>query len=250
MKKLEVPARRQRSQEKNPVSISKMNKNKLTIILILLLSILFLCKEAEPSGSLNLSPSEKSYLLKTARNAIKAQFNETSKSSQVNISKSKSNISETERLKKIRCGVFITLEKWGKVRGCRGTLEPARINIINEVRHNAVAASMGDSRYPPFIQGSIDHCRISITIVEGLVPAKSLLSIKKSDGIVLRKGNNVGVVLPYEGSDPLVRLKWAYLKAGLEEPSPEDINDLTGVFILKGDRFADGELSTTCRPAL
>ena len=209
------------------------------IILITLCFILFICQPIFPDNSLNFTPTEQKYLLSLARQSIKDHLE--GKKPDFTLA-GKFNLSSDHRLFKMRHGVFVTLDKWGTVRGCRGTLEPAQTDMAHEVAHNAVAAAMGDRRFPPLKPGGIDHCRISITVVRELIPVKTVSDIPRSDGIVVRQDGRVGVVLPYEGSDPVVRLGWAYKKAGLPEPSPaelNELNELTDVYVMKGDRFAD-----------
>lgn len=211
-------------------SIQKMS------ILIMFCFIFFFYNTAYSNNSLNFTPTEQKYLLALARQSIKAHL----KGKKLDFTLvGKFNLPSDHRLFKMRHGVFVTLDKWGTVRGCRGTLEPAQTDMAHEVAHNAVAAAMGDSRFAPLKPGGIDHCRISITVVKELIPVKTVSDIPRSDGIVVRQDGRVGVVLPYEGSDPAVRLGWAYKKAGLPEPLPAELNELTDVYVMKGDRFAD-----------
>ncbi len=212
--------------------------NILIFIFISMCFLLFLYKPVFPDVFLNFTPTEQKYLLSLARHSIKAHLE--GKKPDFSLA-GKYNLPSDHRLFKIRHGVFVTLDKWGTVRGCRGTLEPAQTDMAHEVAHNAVAAAMGDSRFPPLKPGGIDHCRISITVVRELIPVKTVSDIPGTDGIVVRQDGRVGVVLPYEGSDPLTRLGWAYKKAGLPEPSPWELNELTDVYVMKGERFVDNK---------
>lgn len=214
----------------------KVNVKVIIILLTILNYALISGNIAFPEDSINFTTTEQKYLLALARHSIKAHLE--GKKPDFTIG-GKYSFPSNHRLFTARNGVFVTLDKWGTVRGCRGTLEPAQADLAREVAHNAVAAAMGDKRFPPLRPGGINHCRISITVVKELIPVKTAAGIPKSDGIVLRKGDCVGVVLPYEGSDPFVRLGWAYKKAGLPEPSHDELNELTDVYVMKAERMAE-----------
>lgn len=204
--------------------------------LVTLCLILLSFQPVISDNSLNLTPAEQKYLLALARQSIKAHLQ--GKKPDFTLG-GKYSFPSNHRLFTARYAVFVTLDKWGTVRGCRGTLEPAQADVAHEVAHNAVGAAMGDRRFPPLRPGGIDHCRISITVMKELIPVKTVSGIPKSDGIVVRKEGRTGVVLPYEGSDPAVRLGWAYKKAGLPEPAPGELNDLSDVYVIKGERFVE-----------
>jgi len=46
-----------------------------------------------------------------------------------------------------KAGVFVTIEKEGKLRGCIGTYLPTKENIADEIIHNAIAAATEDYRF-------------------------------------------------------------------------------------------------------
>ncbi|MCE1248099.1 MAG: AMMECR1 domain-containing protein [Firmicutes bacterium] len=148
---------------------------------------------------------------------------------------------KNSRLCELRKPVFVTLEKDGKVRGCRGALEPAGKNIAEEVCIMAIAAALGDKRFPPLTKPGLKKSRISITIVSELIPYSGG-NIPKEDGIIYKKDGTAGIVLPYEGSDTFTRIRWAYIKAGITPPDrPENIKN-QDLYIMKAERFADGDL--------
>jgi len=222
-----------------------MNKLSFRLILIcLMISSAFLFQlpgRVSADDSIFLSPRDKKILLRAARKTIKD-----------NIAGGKfiSNLPENHHLYKIRAGIFVTIDRRGKIEGCRGTLEPSRVNILEEVSRLALAAAEEANLSPGPGQIKIESCRISITVVLKLIPANSIENIPKSDGIVIKQGEKTGVVLPYEGSDPFIRLQWAYKKAGLPAPELKGPGNLSDVFIMKAIRFAesDRELRESSRP--
>lgn len=127
--------------------------------------------------------------------------------------------------------VFVTIEIGGKVVGCRGSLVTRTRSLEDEVVLAARAAAMHDPRYRPLTEKDSAACLVTVTIVERLEPIASVDGLSPSDGLVLKAGNRTGVVLPWEGKDPSVRLRWAYRKAGVPPGTP------CGLQRLKGERY-------------
>jgi hypothetical protein len=73
--------------------------------------------------------------------------------------------------------------------------------------------------------------QVTVTLVKALEPISSVDGITPEQGIVLQSGDKTGIVLPWEGKDPQVRLSWAYRKAGVAEGTNAKL------FRLKGERF-------------
>ncbi len=130
-----------------------------------------------------------------------------------------------------RAGCFVTLARGTQVRGCMGTLAPTQPNLVDELVQAAVAAARSDPRYPPVTPEELPRLSISITVVFRLVPLTDIRQLRPEDGLVVRRGEKVGVVLPYEGKDPKVRLEWGKKKAGIAESEPHEL------LLLKGARW-------------
>jgi len=115
--------------------------------------------------------------------------------------------------------VFVTIERRGRILGCRGTLESRSRSLEQEVLLAARAAAGHDPRYRPLTSGDLDGFLVTVTRVERLEPISQddVPSLTPDQGLVLRAGEAVGVVLPWEGKDPRVRLEWAYRKAGVRQ---------------------------------
>ena len=124
------------------------------------------------------------------------------------------------------CGVFVTIEVEGKVVGCRGTLSATKATLEEEVLSAATSAALHDARYGPV---RLDGRRfaVTLTLVSRLDPISSVAGLEPSDGLVLRSGEKVGVVLPWEGKDPRTRLSWAYTKAGVAQGASVRLERMT-----------------------
>jgi AMMECR1 domain-containing protein len=121
---------------------------------------------------------------------------------------------------KRRGGVIATLEKNGQVapRGCRGTLEPMRESLGEEIIHNIISAATRDKRVKPLKLSELASCRISLSVI---LSVRSMQNLSQHDasrnGLIAKRGAAIGLVLPYEGRDARVRWDWARRKAGLKE---------------------------------
>jgi len=130
-------------------------------------------------------------------------------------------------------GVFVTIERGGKVVGCRGTLRPTQSSLEREVARAARSACAFDPRYRPLSPADIKDFRVTVTLVERQTPLSEndLDSLSPDEGLVLQSGERSGIVLPFEGRDPRTRLGWAWKKAGVSPGSP------CRLFRLEAQRF-------------
>jgi AmmeMemoRadiSam system protein A len=70
---------------------------------------------------------------------------------------------------KDRAATFVSLHKLRRLRGCVGSLEPVR-PLAEDVRRNAVAAALEDSRFPPLASTELGEVRIEVTLLAARVP--------------------------------------------------------------------------------
>lgn len=113
--------------------------------------------------------------------------------------------------------VFVTIERKGVVLGCRGSLVVRSESLEGEVVAAARAAAAHDPRYRPLSPADLNGFLVTVTIVERQEAIHEVDGLKPEDGLVLVSGDQTGVVLPWEGKDPHVRLDWAYRKAGVSK---------------------------------
>ena len=62
---------------------------------------------------------------------------------------------------------FVTLKRAGRLRGCRGLLEPIR-PLAHDVWHNAWASAFDDPRFPPMAATELADLDIGISILSAL----------------------------------------------------------------------------------
>ena len=119
---------------------------------------------------------------------------------------------------------FVTLHLGGRLRGCIGSLLPAR-PLAEDVRANAVAAAFRDHRFPPLAAHEFATIDISVSVlgtpesmrVDGELDAIDQL-VPGTDGLILDFRGHRGTFLPQvwqqlpDAAEFLAQLK---LKAGL-----------------------------------
>ena len=96
-----------------------------------------------------------------------------------------------------RKGVFVTIYKWNRLRGCIGSIIPTNTNIAEEIISKAISSSTFDPRFHPITEDELDYLEIHVDILEPLEQIDSLdkLDVKKY-GVVISSGFKRGVLLP------------------------------------------------------
>lgn len=130
-----------------------------------------------------------------------------------------------ELLKK-RAGVFVSIKKYGELRGCIGTIEPTTNSIAEEIIRNAISACSQDPRFNKVSEKELPKLEISVDVLNEseLVNNKSELDIKRY-GVIVSKGSRRGLLLPnIEGVNSVKhQLQIALRKAGISEEEDYEI---------------------------
>jgi AmmeMemoRadiSam system protein B/AmmeMemoRadiSam system protein A len=122
-----------------------------------------------------------------------------------------------------RAGVFVSIHKFGELRGCIGTFEPQRDNVAEEIVINAISSATRDPRFPPIAPEELSHLDYSIDVLTEPVPvdSKDQLDPKKY-GVIVECGMRRGLLLPdLEGVDSVDhQIDICCLKAGIAPDEP------------------------------
>jgi len=122
-----------------------------------------------------------------------------------------------------KAGVFVSLKKDGRLRGCIGTIEPVQGCIADEIIRNAISAGTEDPRFEAVTEEELASLVYSIDV---LSPAEPISSIEQLDakryGVIVTRGRRRGLLLPnLEGvNTPEEQVAIALQKAGI--PAHED----------------------------
>ncbi len=80
-----------------------------------------------------------------------------------------------EELLKTRAGAFVSVHKFGGLRGCIGTIAATKENLALEIIHNAVSAVSEDPRFEPVTQDELKYLDINVDVL--VMQKKSVLRL-------------------------------------------------------------------------
>lgn len=108
-----------------------------------------------------------------------------------------------EEMTSRRAGVFVSLKKDGRLRGCIGTISPTAESIAAEIMHNAVSAGTEDPRFDPVEEDELPQLVYSVDVLGEPEPISSMDELDpRRYGVIVTKGHRRGLLLPnLEGVD-------------------------------------------------
>ena len=117
-----------------------------------------------------------------------------------------------------RAGVFVSLKKHGRLRGCIGTISAVEPSVADEIIRNAVSAGTGDPRFDPVTASELPELVYSVDVLGEAEPISSMDELDtKRYGVIVNRGYRRGLLLPnLEGIDtPEQQVSIALQKAGI-----------------------------------
>ena len=128
-----------------------------------------------------------------------------------------------EELINNKAGVFVSLHKFGALRGCIGTIFPVRKCIAEEIIFNAKSASTEDPRFPKIKKEELKWLEINVDILASPedIESEEELNVKEY-GVIVRSGFKSGVLLPdLDGINTVEeQVSIAKKKAGIKPGEP------------------------------
>ena len=102
-----------------------------------------------------------------------------------------------------KAGVFVSLKKFGDLRGCIGTFMPTQENIAQEIIKNAISAAVDDPRFSPVNASELEDLSISVDVLSAPEEVKDISQLDpKKYGVIVSSGYKKGLLLPdLEGVD-------------------------------------------------
>ena len=136
-----------------------------------------------------------------------------------------------------RNGVFVSLKKFGNLRGCIGTFLPTTDCVAKEIIKNAIQAATEDPRFNRVCEDELEDIDISVDILSMPTKASKEELDPKIYGVIVSKGNRKGLLLPdLEGVDTVdYQLQIACEKAGISYDEDFQIEKF------KVTRYKEGE---------
>ena len=102
-----------------------------------------------------------------------------------------------EEMTERKAGVFVSIHKEGRLRGCIGTILPVRRCIAEEIIDNAVSAASRDPRFDPIRPEELDKLEINVDVLSEpeKIESKADLDVKRY-GVIVSCGSRRGLLLP------------------------------------------------------
>ncbi len=122
-----------------------------------------------------------------------------------------------------KAGVFVSIHKFGELRGCIGTFEPQNKNVAEEIMANAISSATRDPRFPPVAPGELKDLNYSVDVLTKPEPIQSQDQLDpKKYGVIVESGWRRGLLLPdLEGVDSVdYQIDICRQKAGIMPGEP------------------------------
>lgn len=119
-----------------------------------------------------------------------------------------------------QAGTFVSIHKYGHLRGCIGTILPTRENLAKEIIANAVSAAFNDFRFSPITEDELEDLEINVDILNESEEVSSVDELDpKKYGIIVSQEYKRGVLLPdIEGVETIEQqIEIAKKKAGITD---------------------------------
>ena len=116
-----------------------------------------------------------------------------------------------------RAGVFVSIHKFGRLRGCIGTFLPTTDCIADEIIRNAILASTEDYRFTPITEEELPYLEVNVDVLSTPEPTTKKDLDPKKYGVIVIQGLNRGLLLPdLDGVDTVdQQIEIAKSKAGI-----------------------------------
>jgi AmmeMemoRadiSam system protein A/AmmeMemoRadiSam system protein B len=100
-------------------------------------------------------------------------------------------------LLKNKAGVFVTIKKNGRLRGCIGTIFPMESSIAKEIIMNAISSAASDFRFSPVTEDELPELEYSVDVLDKpeSIINKDQLDVKRF-GVIVSNGHKRGLLLP------------------------------------------------------
>lgn len=127
---------------------------------------------------------------------------------------------------RIKQGVFCSIHKDGRLRGCIGTIGPTKENIAQEIVANAISAATRDPRFDPIQKHELAKLSYSVDVLSKpeKIDSRDQLDVKRY-GVIVTHNEKRGLLLPnLDGVDTVSeQIAIAKQKAGIWDDEPVEL---------------------------
>ncbi len=135
-----------------------------------------------------------------------------------------------------RIPVYISLKKGNQTAGCAGTFFTERTLVENLIDFSIIA-STGDFRHRVIDRNELKNIRIQITIPYQIVEIPSIFFYNPdTEGLIVKKQDRCGVVLPKEARTAEYALKMCLRNAGLLNSDGIRLLKFSAQIFIEGER--------------
>lgn len=145
-------------------------------------------------------------------------------------------------------GVFVTLHRRGRLRGCIGYLEAVK-PLLPAVQEMAAAAAFGDPRFPPLGEEEVADLELEISVLSPMRQIKKVEEIQVgTHGLYIVLGMHRGLLLPQVATeqkwDRLTFLEQTCAKAGLPTDAWKDA--AAKIYVFSAQIFSEHPKAYSC----
>ena len=117
-----------------------------------------------------------------------------------------------------QAGVFVSLHKNGRLRGCIGTISPTTKSVAKEIIQNAISAGLSDNRFDQVAESELPYIDYKVDVLSApeSISDASELDVSRF-GVIVTSGYKRGLLLPnLDGIDTVEeQIRIAKQKAGI-----------------------------------
>jgi AmmeMemoRadiSam system protein A len=127
---------------------------------------------------------------------------------------------------KEQAGVFVSIKKFGELRGCIGTFMPTKDNVAEEIVFNAISSATRDPRFDPVSTAELPDLTYSVDILTKPELVEDIRQLNpKKYGVIVECGGRKGLLLPdLEGVDTVeMQINICCQKGGIVSGEPVKI---------------------------
>lgn len=102
-----------------------------------------------------------------------------------------------DEMRNTQAGAFVSIHKFGELRGCIGTTEPTTFCVAKEIINNAISAAVNDPRFDAIRPDELRWLDINVDVLSPAEPisSKAELDVKRY-GVIVSCGRRRGLLLP------------------------------------------------------